>query len=128
MDPKHGPERTLDAFAEMTLVQSVMSKPNVYLDELQSDLYSSTGITVSLSTIFQRLRFTRKKLQHVVFRLSESERAEFAEEMSYIDPINVVLDSWNTWEIAESVYNLEHQSQLEMESSLLKGLEFKQLE
>ena len=47
----HGPERTLDTFAEMTLVQSVMSKPNVYLDELQSDLYSSTGITVSLSTI-----------------------------------------------------------------------------
>ena len=46
MDPteqRHGPEHTLDAFAEMTLVQSMMSKPYVYLDELQSDLYSSTG-------------------------------------------------------------------------------------
>ena len=63
-DQRHGPERTLDAFAEMSLVQSVMNKPNIYLDELQSDLYSSTGITVSLSTIcctFQRLGFTRKK-------------------------------------------------------------------
>ena len=73
----------------MTLVQSVMSKPNVYLDELQSDLYHSTGITVSLSTIyntFQRLGFTRKKLQHVVLRRSESDRAEFAQEMSSIDP------------------------------------------
>ena len=38
-DQRHGPERTLDAFAEMSLVQSVMNKPNIYLDELQSDLY-----------------------------------------------------------------------------------------
>ena len=92
-DQRHGPERTLDAFAEMSLVQSVMNKPNIYLDELQSDLYSSTGITVSLSTIcrtLQRLGFTRKKLQHVVLRRSETERAEFAEEMSYIDPNMIV--------------------------------------
>lgn len=90
VDPteRHGPERTLDAFAEMTLMQSVLSKLNTYLDELQSDLYSSTGITVSLSTIcrtFQRLGFTRKKVQHIVLRRSESDRADFAEEMSYID-------------------------------------------
>ena len=96
MDPTeqtHGPERTLDAYAVMTLVQSVMSKPNVYLNELQSDLYYSTGITVSLSTIcrtFQRLGFTRKKLQHVILRQSENKRAEFAEEMSYIDPYMIV--------------------------------------
>lgn len=95
MDPtnqRHGPERTLDAFAEMSLVQSVMNKPNIYLDELQSDLYSSTGITVSLTIYrtFQRLGFTRKKLQHVVLRRSETERAEFAEEMSYIDPNMIV--------------------------------------
>ncbi len=92
-EQRHGPECTLDAFAEMTLVQSVMSKPNIYLDELQSDLYYSTGIMVSLSTIcrtFQRLGFTRKKLQHVVLRRSESDRAEFAEEMSYIDPNMIV--------------------------------------
>ena len=70
-EQRHGPERTLDAFAEMTLVQAVLNKPNVYLDELQSDLHASTGITVSLSTIcrtFQRLGFTRKKLRHVVLR------------------------------------------------------------
>ena len=70
------------AFAEMALVQSMMSKPNIYLDELQSDLYYSTGIMVSLSTIcrtFQRLGFMRKKLQHVLLRRSESDRAEFAE-------------------------------------------------
>ena len=92
-DQRHEPERTLDAFAEMSLVQSVMNKPNIYLDELQSDLYSSTGITVSLSTIcrtLQRLGFTRKKLQHVVLRRSETERAEFAEEMSYID-LNMIV-------------------------------------
>ena len=48
---------------------------------------------VSLSTIcrtLQRLGFTRKKLQHVVLRRSETERAEFAEEMSYIDPNMIV--------------------------------------
>jgi hypothetical protein len=70
-----------------------MNKPNIYLDELQSDLYSSIGITVSLSTIcrtFQRLGFTRKKLQHVVLRRSETERAEFVQEMSYIDPNMIV--------------------------------------
>ena len=52
-DQRYGPERTctLYAFAEMSLVQSVMNKLNIYLDELQSDLYLSTGIMVSLSTI-----------------------------------------------------------------------------
>lgn len=50
-EQRHGPECTLDVFAYMTLVQSVLNKPNIYLDELQSDLYTSTGIAVSLSTI-----------------------------------------------------------------------------
>ena len=71
-DQRHGPVRTLDAFAEMSLVQSVMNKPNIYLDELQSDLYSSTRITVSFCRTFQSLGFTRKKL-HVVLRRSETE-------------------------------------------------------
>ena len=66
-----GPEHTLDAIGEMTLVQSLLNKPNAYLDELQLELYDSTGITASLSTIcrtLQRLGFTRTKLQHIVLR------------------------------------------------------------
>ena len=40
---------------------------------------------------------------------------------------HVVPNYWNTWEVTESVYDLKHQPQLEVESSLLKGLEFKLL-
>ena len=92
-EQKHGPERKLDAFEEMTLVQSLMNKPSAYLDELQTDLYNISGTVVSLSTIcrtLQRLGFTRKKLQHVVLRRSEIDRAEFVELMTYIDPNMIV--------------------------------------
>ena len=63
-EQKHGPERKLDAFEEMTLVQSLMNKQSAYLDELQTDLNNISSTVVSLSTIcltLQRLGFTRKK-------------------------------------------------------------------
>lgn len=72
-------------------MQSVLNKPNVSLDELQSDLYSSAGITVSLSSIchtFQRLGFTWKKL--VLLRQSERDKSEFAEDRSYTD-LNMIV-------------------------------------
>ena len=94
----------LDGFAEMSLVQSVMSKPNIYLDELQSDLYSSTDIAVSLSTIcctFQRLEFTRKKLQHVLLRYSKTERA--CRQQRGDDSIHASLQSWCHTEVFSQV-------------------------
>ena len=87
-EQKHGPERKLDAFEEMTLVQSLLNKTRT--DELQTDLYNSTGTIVSLSTIcrtLRRLGFTRKKLRHVVLRHSE---IEFVELMSYVDANMIV--------------------------------------
>ena len=92
-EQKLGPERKLDAFEEMTLVQSLPNKTSTYLDELQTDLYNSTGTIVSLSTIcrtLRRLGFTRKKLRHVVLRHSEIDRAEFVELMSYVDANMIV--------------------------------------
>ena len=84
---RYGPLPTLDARGEMVLAQWVLDMPNAYLDELQTALYNSTAIFVSLSTIFctlKRLGFTRKQLRHVVLRRSEIEQTAFMEEMGYI--------------------------------------------
>ena len=89
----HGPQRTLDAFGEMTLMQSLLDRPNAYLDELQLELQAHTGVHVSLSTIYrtlQRLGFTRKKLRYVVLKRSEVDRATCMEEMEYINAEMIV--------------------------------------
>ena len=85
---RHGPERRLDAFEEMTLIQYLMENPSAYLDELQMELQDCTGVAVSVATVcrtLHRLGLTRKKLRRVVMCRSEDSRAEFKEEMANVD-------------------------------------------
>ena len=85
---RHGPERKLDAFEEMTLMQTLMENPSAYLDELQEDLQERTGTVVSLTTVcrtLHRLGLTRKKLRRVVMSRSECARSEFREEMATVN-------------------------------------------
>ena len=85
---QHGPPRALDAFEEMSLIQSLLSKPDIYLEELRQELIQVTGTDVSLSTIcrtLKRLGFSRKKLRHVALQRSEERRLKFMEEMAYLN-------------------------------------------
>ncbi len=85
---QHGPPRTLDALEEMTLVQSLLNKPDMYLQELKQELIQVTGTNVSLSTVcrtLKRLGFSRKKLRHIAVQRSEERRLEFMEEMAYFN-------------------------------------------
>ena len=60
-----GPTCLLNDFEQITVMQSLIAKPSIYLDEVQEHLFNATGTWVSLSTIcrtVQRLGFTRKSL------------------------------------------------------------------
>ena len=67
--------------SEYTIIELLLANPGIYLDELQQELYHSTGTWASISTIFRtiyRLDFTRKTC------CTTTMRTEFMEEMSYI--------------------------------------------
>jgi len=54
---------------ERAITDALISKLDVFLSELQDELFKRTGTQASLSTIFQtirRLGFSRKKLRQVV--------------------------------------------------------------
>ena len=84
---QHGPGRILDAFEEMSLIQSLVSRPEMYLEELRQELIQITGTDVSVSTIcktLKRLGFSRKKLKQVALQRSEEHRQAFLKGMSYL--------------------------------------------
>ena len=90
---RHGPRRLLRHAERSSIVEAILSKPGAYLDELQQELYNSTGTWASISTIFrsiQQLGFTRKKLRRVAIQQSESKRKEFMEEMDFLNASMIV--------------------------------------
>ena len=87
LEYRHGPRRMLGQAEESSIVEAILAKPGAYLDELQHELFKTTGTSASVNTIFRsihRLGFTRKKLRHVAMQQSESKRKEFMEEMDFI--------------------------------------------
>ena len=96
----HGPLKKLGDPEELCIVESLLANPAMYLSELQEELFQTTGLKVSISTIFRtvrRLGFTRKKLRNVALQQSEVRRNEFMEEMSYLDAKMIVwLDETGT--------------------------------
>ena len=91
LEPKkqrHGPEQLLSEFEQMTVLQSMVDNPGVYLTELQQQLYDTTGTWVHVSTIcctVHRLGFTRKRIQHIALQCSDEQRAQFMAEISMFD-------------------------------------------
>ena len=86
---QHGPPRLLSEFEQVALLQSLMIKPTMYLEELQTELYDLTGTWVHVSTIcrtVQRLGLTRKKVQLVALQCSMEMQARFMAEISIFDP------------------------------------------
>ena len=90
---KHGPACMLGRQEEDTIIELLLDSPAMYLDELQRELHQHTGTWTSISTIFRtirRLGFTRKMLRHVAMQRSDDKRAEFMEEMKYINANMIV--------------------------------------
>ena len=88
MSQQHGPSRTLDIFEEMTLIQSLLNKPDMYLEELKQERMQVTGIEVSFSTVCRTLKhlgFSRKGLRYIAVQRSDERRIEFQEEIAYFN-------------------------------------------
>jgi len=106
---QHGPPRTLDSFEEMTLIQSLLNKPDMYLEELRQELLQVTGVEVSLSTVcrtLKRLDFSRKRLRHIAVQRSEERRLEFQEEIAYFNADMLVWTDARRNEIRKYGYSL----------------------
>ena len=89
MEYHHGPHKLLDEFEQVTVMQSLLNKPSMYLTEVRDALLEATGRDVHLSTICRtvhRLGFTRQKLRKVAIQRSEEKRGEFAAEVNFLDP------------------------------------------
>ena len=68
-EQQRGPSRLLGRQEEELILEWLLENPGIYLDELQGMLLQSTGIFISLATIFktiQCLGFTQKMIRHVV--------------------------------------------------------------
>ena len=86
---RHGPEQLLSEFEQITVLQSMVHRPGIYLAELQQQLYNATGTWVHIFTICRtvhRLGFTRKRLQYIALQRSDELRAQYMAEISVFDP------------------------------------------
>ena len=85
----HGPHKLLNEFEQVTVMQSLLNKPSMYLGEVCDELFKATGHEVHPSTIcrtIHSLGFTRQKLRKVALQQSEDKRGEFLAEMAFLDP------------------------------------------
>ena len=89
LQQKHGPSRKLSEIEELTVLQSFLNNPGIYLSEVQADLFDITGTWVDISTICRtatRLGLTHQKMKKVAVRRSEVLRARYMVEMEEFDP------------------------------------------
>ena len=89
----HGPPHVLNKFEQISLLQSLVNKPTMYLEELQSELYELTGTWVHVSTIcriVQHLGLAKKKVQRIALQCSGELQLQFMAEMSMFDPQMII--------------------------------------
>ena len=70
-----------------------LTRPGIYLRELQHELLQHTGRLIDTSTIcraVKRLGMTCQRIRHIVLQRSEAKRAEFAAEMNILDPSMII--------------------------------------
>ena len=90
---KNGPSRKLCDYEELFLAQLVLSKPGIYLKEIQEELYSKTMHWVDVSTICRSLHkigMSYQKIKHFSINRCEVKRARFWAEISNFDPNMIV--------------------------------------
>jgi len=86
---RNGPSRKLSEIEELSIMQSLLRKPNLFLDELNQELMEVAGCSIDRSTLcrtVKRLGFTHKKIHHIATQQSEVKRAQFMAEMNEVDP------------------------------------------
>ena len=86
---KQGPSQLFSELEQLTVLQSLINKPTIYLEELQNDLYLTCGTWVHLSSICRtvhHLGFTHKKVTNIAAQCSETQRVQFRAEISMFHP------------------------------------------
>ena len=80
----------LTEFECFTVLQSILHNTTAYLEEVQQDLFDTTGTWIHVSTICHTIKqrgFTRKKVQCIIaLQQSETKRIQFMSEVSVYDP------------------------------------------
>lgn len=88
-EPSGDRNKGLTEFESFTVLQSILHKPTAYLEEIQQNLFDTTGTWVHVSTICRTVKqrgFTRKKVQSIALQQSEIKRIQFMSEISAYDP------------------------------------------
>ena len=90
---RHGPQKLLGDFEQLTLLRLILESPGIYLYEAQARFLRMFGVTVSCSTICKTLKFmgcSRQVIQHIAIQRSDVLRAKFMAEISPYDPSMLV--------------------------------------
>ena len=90
---RHGPLPAMSEFEEVTLLQTLLDTPSLYLHEVQKELHDITGSFYDCATIcraIKRLGLSRKKMRRVALQRCELKRAEFISEVLEFDPSMLV--------------------------------------
>ncbi len=87
-ESRHRPPRKLSEFEEVTVLQTLLTNPGIYLHEVQSELLDITGTWIDCSTICRYARrwgMSRQKMTRVALQRSDAKCAEFIAEMMQFD-------------------------------------------
>lgn len=90
---RNGPLRELSDFEEDYLISLVLTRPGLYLREIQEELHHSMLHWVDTSTICRTLHhigMSRQVLKHYAIQRSETLRTKFRSEFQYFLPSMVV--------------------------------------
>ena len=85
---RHGPCRKLSEQEQLTVLDCLLAKPGIYLEEVQLDLFEKTGTWISKSTICReakRMGLTRKKIGKIALQRSDVARATFMVQVEHMD-------------------------------------------
>ena len=87
--PKASAHRLLTKPAELLILNLVVSKPGIYLHEIQAELIDTLLLQVSISTICTFLHksgFTRRKIGYIAIQQDQFLREQFISDVSVFDP------------------------------------------
>lgn len=94
--PKSRSYSKLSTPVELTIIHIVLSKPGIYLKEIQTDLYLCTGVELSVSCIckfLHKVGFTRQKMKLAAIGRDEALRSQFSADVSlYTSEMMIFLD------------------------------------
>ena len=90
---RHGPLLQMSEFEEITILEMLLSKPSMYLREVQQKLMQVTGSWYDCATIcrtIKRLGMTRQKMRLVARQRCDRQRAKYISEIMDFNPKTLV--------------------------------------